>query len=155
MHLLGYLEKENAAILVDKDVSDDSRDYVQKVITGIPLDRALLYYQTAVLSNDFDKANEILPQIGKRELEKLSLFLQGQGFLEEAIKVTNDSMRKLDLAISLKNTNLAIELLSEKQGNDEEISKYWSQIAEICLEQGDMKTALVNHDFVNLCLDLY
>lgn len=88
-------------------------------------------------------------------MEKLSLFLQGQGFLEEAIKVTNDSMRKLDLAISLKNTNLAIELLSEKQGNDEEISKYWSQIAEICLEQGDMKTALVNRDFVNLCLDLY
>ena len=28
MHLLGYLEKENAVILVDKDVSDDSRDYV-------------------------------------------------------------------------------------------------------------------------------
>lgn len=28
MHLLGYLEKENAAILVDKDVSVDSRDYV-------------------------------------------------------------------------------------------------------------------------------
>ena len=155
MHLLGYLEKENAAILVDKDVSDYSRDYVQKVITGIPLDRALLYYQTAVLSNDFDKANEILPQIGKRELEKLSLFLQGQGFLEEAIKVTNDSMRKLDLAISLKNTNLAIELLSEKQGNDEEVFKYWSQIAEICLEQGDMKTALVNYHFINLCLDLY
>lgn len=88
-------------------------------------------------------------------MEKLSLFLQGQGFLEEAIKVTNDSMRKLDLAISLKNTNLAIELLSEKQGNDEEVFKYWSQIAEICLEQGDMKTALVNYHFINLCLDLY
>ena len=84
-----------------------------------------------------------MPSIGKRELEKLSLFLQGQGFLEEAIKVTNDSMRKLDLAISLKNVNLAIELLSQKGGNDSEIAKYWSQIAEICLAEGDMKTALV------------
>lgn len=115
------------------------------------MDRALLYYQTAVLSGDFDKANEILPSIGKRELEKLSLFLQGQGFLEEAIKVTSDSMRKLDLAISLKNVHLAMELLSEKQGEDAEIAKYWSQIAEICLGEGDMKTALVWEDFQLLC----
>lgn len=146
MYLLGYLEKENAVILVDKDVSMNSRGDVQKNVTAIPLDRSLLYYQTAVLARDFDKANEILPSIGKRELEKLSLFLQGQGFLEEAIKVTNDSMRKLDLAISLKNVQLAMDLLSEK-AEDKEIGKYWSQIAEICLAEGDMEKALVCDDF--------
>lgn len=106
------------------------------------MDCVLLQYQTAVLSGDFDLANELLPAIGKRELEKLSLFLQGQGFLEEAIKVTSDSMRKLDLAISLKNPQLAMQLLEDKPAN-QEIAKYWSQIAEICMEQGDMKTALV------------
>ena len=57
---------------------------------AIPLDQYLLKYQTAVLAGDFDMANNILPQIGSRELEKLSLFLQGQGYLEEAIKVTKD-----------------------------------------------------------------
>lgn len=83
-------------------------------------------------------------------MEKLSLFLQGQGFLEEAIKVTNDSMRKLDLAISLKNVELAMNLLSEK-ADDKEIGKYWSQIAEICLAEGDMKKALVCDDCDLLC----
>lgn len=102
----------------------------------------MLQYQTAVLSGRFDIANQLLPAIDKRELEKLSLFLQAQGFLEEAIKVTSDSMRKLDLAISLKNVPLAISMLEDKPQNGE-IAKYWSQVAEICLAEGDMKTALV------------
>ena len=106
---------------------------------AIQLDRALLQYQTAVLLRDFEEANHLLPQIGERELEKLSLFLQGQGFLEEAIKVTKDAMRKLDLAIGMKNTELAMALLEEK-----EIGKYWSQVAEICLAKGDMTSALVS-----------
>ena len=113
-------------------------------MVAIQLDRALLQYQTAVLLRDFEKANHLLPQIGERELEKLSLFLQGQGFLEEAIKVTKDAMRKLDLAIGMKNTELAMALLEEKGGKgDKEIGKYWSQVAEICLAKGDMTSALV------------
>lgn len=120
---------------------------------AIQLDQALLQYQTAVLQRDFEEANRLLPQIGERELEKLSLFLQGQGFLEEAIKVTKDTMRKLDLAISMKNPELAMALLEEKSGKgskggkggkgDKEIGKYWSQVAEICLAKGDMTNALV------------
>ena len=108
---------------------------------AIPLDQYLLKYQTAVLAGDFDMANNILPQIGSRELEKLSLFLQGQGYLEEAIKVTKDPMRKLDLAISLEDVQQAMDLL-DAQGNDYESTKYWSQLGEICLKKGDMKTAL-------------
>ena len=108
---------------------------------AIPLDQYLLKYQTAVLAGDFDMANNILPQIGSRELEKLSLFLQGQGYLEEAIKVTKDPMRKLDLAISLEDVQQAMDLL-DTQGNDNESTKYWSQLGEICLKKGDMKTAL-------------
>ena len=97
-----------------------------------------------MLLRDFDEANRILPMIGERELEKLSLFLQGQGFLEEAIKVTKDTMRKLDLAINMKNVELAIQLLEEKGGKgDQEIGKYWSQVADICILKGDMKTGLV------------
>lgn len=97
-----------------------------------------------MLLRDFDEANRILPMIGERELEKLSLFLQGQGFLEEAIKVTKDTMRKLDLAINIKNVELAIQLLEEKGGKgDKEIGKYWSQVADICILKGDMKTGLV------------
>lgn len=117
---------------------------------AIQLDQALLQYQTAVLQGDFEEANRLLPLIGERELEKLSLFLQGQGFLEEAIKVTKDTMRKLDLAISMKNPELAMALLEEKSGKgskgskgDKEIGKYWSQVAEICLAKGDMTNALV------------
>ena len=113
-------------------------------MVAIQLDRALLQYQTAVLLRDFEEANHLLPQIGERELEKLSLFLQGQGFLEEAIKVTKDAMRKLDLAIGMKNTELAMALLEEKGGKgDKEIGKYWSQVAEICLAKDDMTSALV------------
>ena len=107
-------------------------------MVAIQLDRALLQYQTAVLLRDFEEANHLLPQIGERELEKLSLFL------EEAIKVTKDAMRKLDLAIGMKNTELAMALLEEKGGKgDKEIGKYWSQVAEICLAKGDMTSALV------------
>ena len=33
--------------------------------------------------------------------------------------------------------------LLDNQENDQEATKYWSQLGEICLERGDMKTALV------------
>ena len=95
-----------------------------------------------MLNNNFDLANSILPQIGARELEKLSLFLQGQNYLQEALRVTNDPMRKLDLAISMKDVEQAMALLDDQE-NDQEATKYWSQLGEICLERGDMKTALV------------
>ena len=94
-----------------------------------------------MLAQDFTQANEILPNIGARELGKLSLFLQGQGYLQEAIRVTKDPMRKLDLAISLQDVPQAMELL-ESQGEDKETAKYWSQLSEICLQKGDMQTAL-------------
>lgn len=94
-----------------------------------------------MLAQDFTQANEILPNIGARELEKLSLFLQGQGYLQEAIRVTKDPMRKLDLAISLQDVPQAMELL-ESQGEDKETAKYWSQLSEICLQKGDMQAAL-------------
>lgn len=109
----------------------------------MPLDRALLRYQTAVLAKNFELANSILPEIGQQELEKLSLFLQSQGFLEEAMNVTRDAMRKLDLAISMKNEKTAIQILEEISEEGPEIAKYWSQIAEICMAKGDIPTALV------------
>ena len=113
-------------------------------LTAGPLDRALLRYQTAVLEKNFELANAVLPEIGTRELEKLSLFLQSQGFLEEAMNVTRDPMRKLDLAISMKHEKTAIQILEEIRGDGPEIAKYWSQIAEICMDKGDIATALVS-----------
>ena len=96
------------------------------------------------MEKDFDTANAILPEIGQQELEKLSLFLQGQGFLEEALKVTRDAMRKLDLAISMKNEHVAIQLLDQMDAKEEkETAKYWSQIADICMAKGDIQNALV------------
>lgn len=50
-------------------------------------------------------------------------------------------MRKLDLAISLEDVDQAMALL-DAQGHDYESTKYWSQLGEICLKKGDMKTAL-------------
>lgn len=51
-------------------------------------------------------------------------------------------MRKLDLAISMKDVEQAMALL-DAQEEDQESTKYWSQLGEICLQRGDMKTALV------------
>ena len=95
------------------------------------------------MAKDFELANSILPEIGEVELEKLSLFLQSQGFLEEAMNVTRDSMRKLDLAISMKNEITAIQILEAIHADGPEIAKYWSQIAEICMAKGDIPNALV------------
>jgi len=57
----------------------------------------VLNYQTAVVRKDFDTANAILPSIPKGEHNAVAVFLEAQGFKEEALSVS-----QVRISISLR-----------------------------------------------------
>jgi coatomer subunit beta' len=69
MYLLGYLPAHNRVYLADKDVN----------VQGYALSLSLVEYQTAILREDMEAAEEILPSIPKEQQNKVARFLEGRG----------------------------------------------------------------------------
>ena len=69
LFLLGYVPAHNRVYLVDKDVN----------VFSYSLSLSVVEYQTAVLREDMDAANEILPSIPKEHRNKIASFLEGRG----------------------------------------------------------------------------
>ena len=71
MYLLGYIPAHNRVYLADKDVK----------VYGYALSLNLIEYQSAILRDDMDTANEILPSIPKEQLGKVARFLESRGMI--------------------------------------------------------------------------
>ena len=69
MYLLGYIPAHNRVYLVDKDVK----------VYGYALSLNLIEYQSAILRDDVDTADEILPSIPKVQLGKVARFSESRG----------------------------------------------------------------------------
>ena len=69
-----YLSKEDRLFLCDKELKIVSHE----LLTSI------LQYQTAVVRQDFESANKILPTIPRTQYNKIARFLESQGFKEQA-----------------------------------------------------------------------
>ena len=93
MYMLGYVGREDRVYLCDK----------QKNITSYTLLTSILEYQTWVIRGNFDEANQILNSgaIPSSEHNKISKFLESQGFREEALEVANDPEQKFSLALQV------------------------------------------------------
>lgn len=135
MYLLGFVPREDRVFLIDKAYN----------VVSYKLMLSVLNYQTAVVRNDFDAANEFLPTIPHSELAATARFLESQGFKEEALEVTTDSEHKFELAIDLKKIAVAKEILMEVKDEEESIEYQakWKRLGDLALHFGDIDLAQV------------
>jgi len=126
MYLLGYLHKENRVYLGDKEFN--------VVSYHIPL--SVLNYQTAVMREDFELADSILPDIPESQRTRVAYFLEKQNHKERALAITNDPGHKFDLAVSLKNLEISHKLAEEEESDDKR-----KQVAELAIVQGNFELA--------------
>jgi len=68
MYLLGYIPKDNRLYLGDKDHN----------VVSYSLLLSVLEYQTAVMRQDFDSADKILPTISSDQRTRVAHFLEKQ-----------------------------------------------------------------------------
>ena len=93
----------NRVFLADKELN----------IVSYSIELSVLQYQTAVMREDFDTANEVLPAIPKESRARVAHFLEKQGFKKQALAVTTDPEHQFDLALQVKSRN-ASNFMSNK-----------------------------------------
>lgn len=118
MYLLGYIAKDNRLYLGDKELN----------VVSYSLSLSVLEYQTAVMREDFEAAMRILPSIPKEQRTRVAHFLEKQGFLSQALEVSNDPEHRFDLSLQLKDTDTALKLAVEAQSEHK-----WKQLAELAM----------------------
>ncbi|KAF9477857.1 coatomer protein [Pholiota conissans] len=121
LYLLGYIPAHNRVYLADKDLH----------IYGYSLSLNVVEYQTAVLRGDLEGAAEILPTLPKDQLNKVARFLEGRDLKELAIQVTTDPDHKFDLALSLDDLDVAVDIARSVPENEAEVK--WKALGDRAL----------------------
>lgn len=143
MYLLGYLARDNKVYLADRDTH----------IYGYVISLEVLEFQTLTLRGELQEAMEnILPNIEDRETQlKISRFLEGQEYYEEALQVSPDKDQQFDLALKVGRLSLAHDILT-----DEDSDLKWRALGDASLEKFDFKSAIEAytkaHDLESLLL---
>jgi coatomer subunit beta' len=126
MYLLGYIQRDSRIYLADKDVN----------VTSFSLSLSVVEYQTLVLRDDMESAQELLPSIPEDQLNKIARFLEGQGHKELALEVATDSEHKFDLALALGQLPIALELAREANAEHK-----WKTVGDAALAGWDVALA--------------
>ena len=126
MYLLGYIPRDNCIYLADKDVN----------VTSYKLSLAVVEYQTVVLRGDLEYAAEILDRVPERELTKVARFLEAQGYTELALEVSKDPEHQFELAISLKNLEIAEDIATIVNNEHK-----WKTLGDSALSSWDINLA--------------
>jgi len=126
MYLLGYIQRDSRIYLCDKDVT----------VISFSLSLSVVEYQTLVLRGDMEAAEELLPSIPSDQLNKLARFLEGQGHKELALQVATDPEHKFDLALSLGQLPIALELAREA-----DVEHKWKTVGDAALAGWDVALA--------------
>ncbi|XP_061575002.1 coatomer subunit beta'-like [Cololabis saira] len=116
MYLLGYIPKDDRLYLGDKELN----------IISYSLLLSVLEYQTAVMRKDFSTADRVLPIIPKEQRTRVALFLEKQGFRQQALAVSTDPEHKFELALQLGELSTAYQLALEAESEQK-----WKQLAEV------------------------
>lgn len=141
MYLLGYIPRDNAIYLSDKDVN----------VTSYKLSLAVVEYQTVVLRGDMEYATELLQTIPEGEKTKIARFLEAQGYTELALEVSKDPDHRFELALNLNDLATAEEIATVinsqhkwKSLGDSALEKWNIRLAEKCFEQaGDLESLML------------
>ncbi|KAH8597315.1 coatomer WD associated region-domain-containing protein [Bisporella sp. PMI_857] len=126
MYVLGYIQRDSRIYLADKDVN----------VTSFALSVSVLEYQTLVLRDEMELAQELLPQIPSSELSKIARFLEGQGHKELALEVATDPDHKFELALGLNQLQVCLELAKEAN-----VAEKWKSVADAALAGWDVALA--------------
>lgn len=126
MYILGYIQRDSRIYLCDKDVN----------VTSFALSLPVLEYQTLVLREDMETAQELLPSIPQDQLNKIARFLEGQGHKELALEVATEPDHKFELALSLNHLDIALELAREA-----DVVERWKTVGDAALAAWDVGLA--------------
>lgn len=146
-YVLGYIPRDGRVYIADKDVQ----------IVSFALSLSVIEYQTLVLRGEVDAANEMLPDIPDDQKSKIARFLEGQGYKEQALEVATDPEHRFDLALSLNQLEIALELAREadvehkwKTVGDAALSGWNLRLAEECFTHAkDLGSLLLLHTSSN------
>ncbi len=126
MYVLGYIQRDNRIYLCDKDVN----------VTSFALSVSVIEYQTLVLRGDMDTAAELLETIPEDQKNKIARFLEGQNYKELALEVATDPEHKFDLALSLGQLNIALEIARQR-----DVEHKWKTVGDAALAAWDLALA--------------
>ena len=126
LYLLGYNTEISRLILCDKELN----------VSTFSLNLSILEYQTAVMRQDFETADKVLPSVPKDQRTRVARFLEKQGFKAQAMAVTVDPEHKFELAIALQDIDTAYKLAKETGGDQK-----WRQLADLAMIKCDLKLA--------------
>jgi coatomer subunit beta' len=143
MYLLGYIPRDGRLYLADKDVN----------VISHSLSLTVVEYQTLVLRGDLDSAQSLLPEVPTDQLNKIARFLEGQGYKELALDVATDPEHRFELALSLGNLPIALDIAREadvehrwKTVGDAALSAWNIRLAEECFTNAkDLGSILLLH----------
>lgn len=143
MYLLGYLPRDGRVYVCDKDVG----------VSSFSLSLSVVEYQTLVLRGDMDTAAELLEDIPDDQKNKIARFLEGQGYKEMALETATDPEHRFDLALSLNNLPIALEIARKadvehrwKIVGDAALAAWDVALAEECFDHAkDMGSLLLLH----------
>lgn len=143
MYLLGYLPRDGRVYLADKDVN----------VVSFSLTLSVVEYQTLVLRGDMESANELLSDIPRDQMNKISRFLEGQGYKDLALDVATDPEQQFELALSLSKLDIALDLARKadvehkwKTVGDVALAAWQLNLAEECFTQAkDLGSLLLLH----------
>lgn len=83
-----------------------------------------------------ESAAELLPSIPNDQLNKLARFLEGQGHKELALEIATDPEHKFELALSLHQIDIAVELAREA-----DVEHKWKTVGDAALTLWDIALA--------------
>ena len=126
MYLLGYLPRDGRVYVADKDVG----------VVSYALSLSVVEYQTLVLRGDMDSAADLLVDIPEDQKNKIARFLEGQGQKEMALEVATDPEHRFDLALSLNNLPIALEIAREAN-----VEHRWKTVGDAALAGWDITLA--------------
>ena len=126
MYLLGYLPRDGRVYIADKDVA----------VVSFALSLSVVEYQTLVLRGDMDTAADLLMDIPEDQKNKIARFLEGQGQKELALEVATDPEHRFDLALSLNNLPIALEIAREA-----DVEHRWKTVGDAALTAWDLPLA--------------
>ncbi|QPG74262.1 hypothetical protein FOA43_001587 [Brettanomyces nanus] len=126
MFMLGYMPRDNRVYVADKDLN----------VVSYYLSLAVLEYQTVVLRGEMEEADELLPSIDEKDLNKVARFLEQRGFKEKALKVSRDPEERFELALSTLNLELAAEIAGEHP-----TAHKWKKLGDTALAHWDISLA--------------
>lgn len=124
--ILGYVARDNKIYCMDRD---------RNVIT-FHLHTSQVEYLTAIVREDFDAAEEILPRVPEQSRYKIARLLQSRELPHIAINVTTDDDHKFELAVILKRLDV-LQTLIEKAPSPTK----WRQLGDIALQLGHFDVA--------------